>query len=255
MSVGVIRSPFIALTNDISSFFHSKSLSGDLDNYTGLPNVLRQHLSDKQHTSRLVSDAINYLDDDRFLRGNSHVHVHGFTKLGLYRCSERGFSVRLHIWWSGPDASDESPHEHRWSFCSMLLSGALRIRNFSKVPNQNADPQMAKGDRWYVYRYWDASPDGVKRIDQVGVRHLVRGSEFILGPGACHMLHFEEPHQVIGTPGPVAATLVVTDAAQRQFSYVYQACEQSTLSYSFGGTRLAAKEVGSMLERYCCALR
>jgi hypothetical protein len=255
MSAHAMASPFLALTGDLDAYFQARSSSGDLENYVGLSDLLRHHFPGAQDAVRVLTDAAEYVNNEQFLRGNSHVHVHGFTKLALYRSKERGFSVRLHIWWSGPDASDESPHEHRWSFCSMLLSGALRIRNFSKVASSENAGEKAKAERWFAYRYWDASADGVKRVDPVGVRDLSRGSEYVLQSGASHVLHYAEPHQVIGMTGPIAATLVITDAAQREYSYVYHAREQTAAEFSFGATRLSPKEVASMLQRYCAALK
>jgi len=250
-----MASPFLALTGDLDAYFQARSSSGDLENYVGLSDLLRHHFPGAQDAVRVLTDAAEYVNNEQFLRGNSHVHVHGFTKLALYRSKERGVSVRLHIWWSEPDASDESPHEHRWSFCSMLLSGALRIRNFSKVASSENAGEKAKAERWFAYRYWDASADGVKRVDPIGVRDLSRGSEYVLQSGASHVLHYAEPHQVIGMTGPIAATLVITDAAQREYSYVYHAREQTAAEFSFGATRLSPKEVASMLQRYCAALK
>ncbi|WP_214324788.1 hypothetical protein [Nonomuraea sediminis] len=43
-------------------------------------------------------------------------------KLVLYE-DETGFRVRMHIFWSG---CDDLPHNHRWSFASMILKGQFR---------------------------------------------------------------------------------------------------------------------------------
>src|SRR5436190_10324086 len=95
-----------------------------------IDSIVSKNVNKVGGTANFLGEAAQLIRQDRLIRGNSHQHAHGFTKLALYRSMDSGFTVRLHIWWTGVEAADDSPHDHRWSFYSRLLSGSLRIRNF-----------------------------------------------------------------------------------------------------------------------------
>src|SRR6266480_205306 len=208
---------FTALIHELEHYF-SKSRSWDsLDSFDAQREILSRHLSDRHKVMSLLLDAIGAIGDGNMPRGASYQHAHGFTKLSLYRSETQGFNVRLHIWWTGEQASDDSPHEHRWSFCSRLLSGSLHILNYAKIPTGERE-RIRNAFPLHSYRYFDADPDGSKIVEPAGTQYVVLASEYVLSEGASHQLWYTEPHQVLGLSGPVAATLVVTGPPEREYS-------------------------------------
>jgi len=177
--------------------------------------------------ANFLREAAQHIRRDELVRGNSHQHAHGFTKLALYRSTANGFSVRLHIWWTGVQAYDDSPHAHRWSFYSKLLSGSLRIRNFIELPSGSRET----GDLWYRYKYADATVDGKKHVEPDGSVILAVASEYRMLAGSSHTLVPTEPHQVFGQDGAIAGTLVITAPPAQSYSNVYHKQPTDASSY------------------------
>ncbi|MGW7242099.1 hypothetical protein [Streptomyces sp. NPDC054804] len=59
----------------------------------------------------------------------SQVHPNAFNKIPLARASS-GAKLVVHDWHSGQHTSLEEIHNHRWSFCSAVLSGAMVSQKF-----------------------------------------------------------------------------------------------------------------------------
>jgi hypothetical protein len=243
---------FGTFTEELEEFFSRELLSIGPKEYDAIDAIVSRHLAGSGTISEFLSDAANAIEQNRFVRGNSHQHAHGFTKLALYRSTGKGFSVRLHIWWSGVLAYDDSPHEHRWAFYSKLLSGSLRIRNFiDQSPRASAQEQA---ENWHRYRYADASADGRKDVTPDGTAALSVASEYTIFAGSSHTLAPTEPHQVFGRDGAIAATLVITAPPARGYSNVYHKQPNPASSYSFGEARLDNLQVANLIRRYCASL-
>jgi hypothetical protein len=71
-----------------------------------------------------------------FVVRESYKHNNGFHKLVLYE-SPLGHRVRLHVFDPGL-CVEEGVHDHRWSFCSTILSGTL-----TQDILQDANPESA----------------------------------------------------------------------------------------------------------------
>ncbi len=238
---------FGALTEAVERVFSGGKDSIGPAEYDALEAAISDASDRAGRLTDLLGAIAQAIREDRLARGNSHQHAHGFTKLGLYRSSKSGFSIRLHIWWSGIRAYDDSPHDHRWSFYSRLLSGSLRIRNFAEHRSTtNPEPEQ-----WCKYRYHDASADGVKLVEPAGPAMLGLASECILQAGCSHTLAPTQPHQVFGRDGAIAGTLVVTAPPTRSYSNVYHKAPRSENRYSFAGQRLNNVQVAQLIERYC----
>jgi hypothetical protein len=236
---------FALFADDLENLFSRTGLSIGPKQYDLIDEVTSRYVGPGSIPGFLV-DASECVKGGRFIRGNSHRHAHGFTKLSLYRSRSTGFTIRLHIWWSGERASDDSPHEHRWSFYSRLLSGSLRIRNFAELPSGAGDQSAL----WHRYQYSDASSEGSKTVCADGVASLSVASEYVLHAGASHTLLHTEPHQVFGRSGAVAATLVVTAPPARDYSNVYHLQPNPDLAYSFGSARLDSGQVAEQILSY-----
>jgi hypothetical protein len=241
-------SAFVQALED--AFSSEKTAIGPVE-YDVLDAIVSSGLAKAKSAANFLEEAAQHIKQDRLMRGNSHQHAHGFTKLALYRSVASGFAVRLHIWWTGVQAFDDSPHEHRWSFYSRLLSGSLRIRNFVELRSCNGEI----GEIWYRYKYADATAEGKKCVEPDGPAILAVASEYTMLAGSSHTLVPSEPHQVFGQDGAIAATLVITAPPARTYSNVYHKQTTDVSSYSFGEQRLNNVQVAQLIERYCASLQ
>jgi hypothetical protein len=231
-------------------FSSEKTTIGPAENDV-LDAMVSRGLAKANGAANFLGEIAQYIRQDKLIRGNSHQHAHGFTKLALYRSIASGFSVRLHIWWTGVQAYDDSPHEHRWSFYSKLLSGSLRIRNFVELRSGGGE----SGAVWYRYKYADATAEGKKCVQPDGAATLTVASEYTMLAGSSHTLVPTEPHQVFGQDGAIAATLVITAPSARSYSNVYHKQPTDASSYSFSEQRLNNVQVAQLIERYCVSLK
>lgn len=110
-----------------------------------------------------------------------------FDKIVIYSDSESGVRVRLHVFWDG---SYDLPHNHRFSFTSMILKGRLRHSLFGEA---GPDDAMLR------------SP--LKPL-------LVREEH----PGSIYALHHSMLHSTVAEPQSV--TLAFRGPASRERSFI-----------------------------------
>ncbi len=209
----------------------------------------RQLTSTKEDRIRLCEDSADFIEADQYPRGMSYKHQHGFTKLSLYRSPKHQFNVRTHIWWDS-EISDESPHEHRWPFCSTLLSGALRVANF--VIAEEGGPNSAEGETvpHVQHKFYDADKAGDKAVEVVRQVELMCAAKVRIVAGSQHMLWHDQPHQVFGEGGEVSATFLITGAACREFSNVYRGMSFESKKRELAGKHMTADQIAEELRLY-----
>jgi hypothetical protein len=106
----------------------------DLDRATAVTDALLHELAADRDTLRMLVDRAAE-DDDLLAQCECHRLL---DKIVLYDGLSRGFRVRLHI--STSDHLDR-PHDHRFSFSSLILSGSykqVRHRIVGEVPDSVA---------------------------------------------------------------------------------------------------------------------
>lgn len=210
---------------------------------------LSQKLTDTSRDSALLcADAAAFVLAETHPRGMSYRHQHGFSKLSLYRSPRHKFNVRLHIWWDS-EVADEAPHEHRWPFCSTVLSGALRIKNFVIV-DDDADIAPDKTTPYVQHKFFDADTSGNKAVEPVREVPLLTAATVRVVAGSQHMLWHDQPHQVFGDGGEVTATFLITGAACRDYSNVYHGQNYQVKKRVLQSTLLNAEQIAEELQRY-----
>lgn len=145
---------------------------------------------------------------------DAYGHANGFAKLILATSAE-GVVVRAHLWHelgSGAEQEGEnvpSAHNHRWDFCSRVLSGTLSATIFRPVSG---------GGPYTHYRYRPADQD---EMELVGPANLERISEVKYGAGDCYFT----PHDAVHVARPSAdeplVTLIAHSASLRPYADVY----------------------------------
>ena len=123
----------------------------------------------------------------------SYQHGNGFLKVVLL---DRGYKLRLHIWFAG-QACEENIHDHRWSFSSLVLTGALT----SEVWKDHAN-----GQPFQEYEYHAANQTRAPFKKDVGIQTLqldhmqvnTAGESYVMPKGKLHRI-INPGHQVVAT--------------------------------------------------------
>lgn len=207
---------FLGLVASCDGVFSTAPTWPGLPAYQRLLDEVTLFVTGPTAIEAFLNDYLRAAETTQLPAGRSFRHGNGFTKIALYKCPAGRFSVRFHIWWGGTRSSDASVHDHRWSFVSWLVSGALFVTNYHAFDGRGDD-----NDKHTCYRYTDADLDGVKGVEEVGPCTLRPTAAYVLRAGSAHFLHYTEPHHVAGYDGPVAASLCITGPAERHFSHVY----------------------------------
>ncbi|MCC2033214.1 hypothetical protein [Microbacterium allomyrinae] len=144
-------------------------------------------------------------------RGRSQMHNNGFSKISLVRL-DGGWNLRLHVWPAGQ--GDQRIHDHRWSFASIAVDGALDVMNYTR----DDDALAAGAPR---YRLFDATGTGEKRLERVEDGRIRPTSSYRISSGAFHILDYRDPHIVWNNTGADAVTLMLSGPAKREYSHSY----------------------------------
>src|SRR5947209_8668763 len=95
---------------------------------SALPTILDDIVSSKQSIELIAS--------------RSFKHTNGFFKIVLHGSSLHEIKLRLHFWPTGSAThTDADPHNHRWTFLSVPLFGALYEERY-RVAAENGHREM-----------------------------------------------------------------------------------------------------------------
>ena len=127
------------------------------------------------------------------ISARSYQHGNGFLKVVLL---DRGYKLRLHIWFAG-QTCEENIHDHRWSFSSLILAGALK----SEIWTDHAEGQVFQE---YEYHAATAVKPAFKtdigsqslQLDHVQVNTV--GDHYVMPKGKLHRI-INPGHQLVAT--------------------------------------------------------
>jgi hypothetical protein len=149
------------------------------------------------------------MDDPSRVEGIAHDN--GFHKLTLGRVPG-GVVLRAHIWLEGHgfDETAGNIHNHRWSFVSRILQGAMTTVSFEVVRGGGLRVQH------YTYR-----PGTDPEIRYVGPAHLRQMTAQTFADGDWYYLDAQTIHQAQPRAGLRTVTLVARSAAELECADVY----------------------------------
>ncbi len=145
--------------------------------------ILTALSEDKQSLTRLLERARE--EEDLFDKCEHHRLL---DKLVLYDAFDRGFRIRLHI--STNDHRDR-PHDHRFTFTSLILRGGYRHVRHQLVGRPENIPDDVQDD-------FDAQNSDLRVIPRFVTQEK---------PGNCYTLHHSEIHTTYTTPETVSLFL------------------------------------------------
>ena len=157
-----------------------------------LSQFLEQHFS-KTQILELVTAILQDQQSLAEISARSYQHGNGFLKVVLL---DRGYKLRLHIWFAG-QSCEENIHDHRWSFSSLVLSGAL-------VSEIWLDEQT--GHCFEEYQYHAATKQqapfkistGAKFLKLDHVQTNTAGDSYVMPKGKLHRI-INPGHQLVAT--------------------------------------------------------
>lgn len=164
----------------------------------------------------------------------SYSHPNGFRKLVLEERRD-GTKLRVHHWPASGPSRTSNVHNHRWSFASAIMVGALRStwltvsRNGDRMQRYTFEPAAAGEEH-------NLSPSG---SDGLAVTHLAEFSS-----GSSYVVNADQLHRIEALPGTIS--LMLSGPAERRWTHVYRppaATTQPRLQVP-----LAAREVCETLE-------
>jgi hypothetical protein len=152
----------------------------------------------------------------RYPAGRPYRHVNGFTKVvaSEYACGAR---LTLHYWPAEPGAAPDvsRPHDHRFPFTSVLLTGAQHFLELEETADPDARPWFR-----YVYRPYVSG-----RIAKVSSRGETRLRVFQTVDRAPLRGHYTTTsnvvHQAVTDRDTACATLVLRGPREKRMSTVY----------------------------------
>jgi len=127
------------------------------------------------------------------ISARSYQHGNGFLKIVLL---DRGYKLRLHIWFAG-QSCEENIHDHRWSFSSLVLTGALTSEIWK---------DHAQGQKFQEYEYHAASKmhapfktdAGLQTLELDHVQVNTAGDSYVMPKGKLHRI-INPGHQLVAT--------------------------------------------------------
>ena len=158
--------------------------------------ALSQWLTEQFSKEQLLDLLTAILNDNESLAeisARSYQHGNGFLKVVLL---DRGYKLRLHIWFAG-QSCEENIHDHRWSFSSLILAGALTSEMWK-------DDQS--GQQFQEYEYHAATPQRAPYKLDLGLKHLsldnvqinTVGDHYVMPKGKLHRI-MNPGHQLVAT--------------------------------------------------------
>lgn len=166
-----------------------------------LTDRLQQNLFENDAARRLLKIAIQ--DPSRH---SAMTHDNGFHKFVLYKSSNEGIQLRLHVWDANalPLGGETVPHTHRWHLISWVVCGELQHTIFQETD------QIECGQESIRYRR--------DRPGKIGSYELIRDKAAILRiiaierrkVGSVCLLASGQVHRAVAKSGEFTATVALT---------------------------------------------
>ncbi|MER0481231.1 hypothetical protein ABR737_23320 [Streptomyces sp. Edi2] len=180
--------------------------------------ILTALAEDKQAMTHLLERARE--EEDLFDKCEHHRLL---DKLVVYDALDRGFRIRVHV--STEDHRDR-PHDHRFTFTSLILRGHYRHVRHQLVGRPEGVPEDAQDD-------FDAQDSDLRVIPRFVTNEVA---------GNCYTLHHSEIHTTYTTPNTVS--LFLRGPAEKERSLITER-ETGRVWWRFGEDKEKAARKGS----------
>ena len=173
-----------------------------LEQYFAIHNdatALLSHFLEQQFSkAQLLTLLTAILQDEQSLAeisARSYQHGNGFLKVVLLDCE---YKLRLHIWFAG-QSCEENIHDHRWSFSSLIITGALTSEIWT-----DADA----GQDFQEYEYHAATATSTPFKKQLGVNTLQLAEVQVKHAGESYVMPKAKLHRIINPGHQLVSTMM-----------------------------------------------
>lgn len=156
-------------------------------------------------------------DDDALaeIAARSYYHANNFLKVVLLTSERNPWKLRLHVWHPQPNASGtitEDIHSHRWDFTTALVAGEYFAQEFKIGP----------GTEYYHFKYLPVGAGQAFSLEEQGKKQLCQVFSALLPVGTVYYINHEVLHCISRSGGKAAASLVLQQPAETDFTNVYR---------------------------------
>jgi len=173
-----------------------------LEQYFSIHNdateTLSQLLEQQFSKGQLLTLLTAIMQDEQSLAeisSRSYQHGNGFLKVVLL---DRGYKLRLHIWFAG-QSCEENIHDHRWSFSSLIITGALTSEIWKDVD---------AGQDFQEYEYHAATQSRAPFKTEIGVNALKLGHVQVKQAGESYVMPKGKLHRIINPGHQLVSTMM-----------------------------------------------
>lgn len=182
------------------------------------------------------------------LAARSYRHVSHFDKIVIVEAEiPNGYRLTAHMWdppYTEAELNDELIHDHRFSFWSAILTGALTSRVFTPDP---------EGTEFRRYQYTPENASAENFYAFHGACRLRASDLKVEEAGQAYYLSYDTTHKVILPLATLACTLVLRSPRARTFSNVYNTVYPTT-DASVSNVMFTEAELFSRLARLYAAI-
>lgn len=190
----------------------------------------------------ILDDIVSSKQSIEVIASRSFKHTNGFFKIVLHGLSPHEIKLRLHFWPTGSAShTDADPHNHRWTFLSVPLFGALYEERY-RVAAKNGQPEMHE---------LACSPRSSERIKVTSKNacHLARYRIYTRRPGELYSCRAGVIHRLFPVDWRPAATLVLTLPPLASTAAVFKIGPSASSTTSLSAPSLTVTELRTLLSK------
>lgn len=202
---------------NMSSHISYASISADLAAFLGAffdksPSSRSNDATDfREVLLTTIEQATRYVDRQDPLRchwaADSYIHANGFERLVLFATECGRYRVRLHGWPTDFNSERLNVHNHRYSFASLVLQGALEDVQWRRA---------AEGKYFREFHYKSRDAHGRYEHQYVGETNLAISNRQRFSAGDLYLMPFDRLHYTVPVGTSPTVTLFAEDRRQVQ---------------------------------------
>ena len=198
---------------------------------------------------RIIKSVLSNRADLEKIADRSYSHPNGFDKIPLVVPSHEEFKVRLHIWWPlepGQSPSKEDIHDHRWDFCSKIITGQLALENWSELSGLDNNHRAVTREE---YRYHPRGNNEYFSMEHIGCCRLIKTFTSSMHKGSSYSIAYDQLHRATSPSNLLTSTVMIQQAALKTSTRV-MVDTPLRKKQRVKSPRFSPEELRARLERY-----
>lgn len=210
----MVRALSGATLQEIKDHLEAVVGNGTGNTFQGSEPVIRR-LAEPGELRSLIGQII--ADDDTLVKiaARSYHHANNFLKVVLLTSEKNPWKLRLHVWHPQSNASEtitDDIHSHRWNFTTALVVGEYFAQEF----------RIGPGAEYYHFKYLPVGASQAFSLEEQGKEQLCQVFSALMPAGTVYYINHEVLHSISRSGGKAAASLVLQQPAETDFTNVYR---------------------------------